>query len=167
MSGSVAITRHSPYVWVRPRGMVTCVTTTGSGLAALIRPTPVVTVAVGYRGRTHRVLLKRECHHPTGSIKYRTAVGLLQDLDRTSPLRPGTVVVESTSGGLGAALAHLLVPLGCRLIAAVDPKTPPVTRRELAAAGVELHCVTETDGHGGYLFTRLRLVQELCRAHPD
>jgi cysteine synthase len=141
--------------------------TTVADLAGQIRPTPVVAVTVAYGGRAHRVLLKRECYLPTGSIKYRTAVGLLQDMDRISPLRPGTVVVESTSGGLGAALAHLLAPLGCELIAVVDPKTPAVTRRELTGAGVRLHCVTETDGHGGYLYTRLRLVHELCRANPD
>jgi cysteine synthase len=141
--------------------------TTVADLAGQIRPTPVVAVTVGFHGDVHRVLLKRECQLPTGSIKYRTAVGLLQDLDRRSPLRPGTVVVESTSGGLGCALAHLLAPLGCQLIAVIDPKTPQVTRRELTNAGVHLHCVTETDGYGGYLYTRLRLVDELCRANPD
>ena len=140
--------------------------TTVADLAGQIRPTPVVTVTAGFRGRVHRVLLKRECHLPTGSIKFRTAVGLVQDLDRASPLRPGTVVVESTSGGLGGALAHLLTPLGCHLIAVIDPKTPAATRRDLVEAGVRLHCVTEEDGYGGYLYTRLRLVRELCRANP-
>ena len=140
--------------------------TTVSDLAGQIRPTPVLAVTVGFHGRRHRVLLKRECELPTGSIKFRTAVGLVQDLDRASPLRPGTVVVESTSGGLGCALAHLLTPLGCHLIAVIDPKTPAATRRELVDAGVRLHCVTEEDGYGGYLYTRLRLVRELCLANP-
>jgi N-(2-amino-2-carboxyethyl)-L-glutamate synthase len=148
-------------------GAVLTMPTTVADLAGQIRPTPVVTVTVTCRGRVHRVLLKRECHLPTASIKYRTAVGLLREMDRISPLRPGTVVVESTSGGLGAALAHLLVPLGCELIAVIDPKTPAATRRELSAAGARLHCVTETDGYGGYLYTRLHLVHELCRANPD
>jgi N-(2-amino-2-carboxyethyl)-L-glutamate synthase len=140
--------------------------TTVADLAELIRPSPTVTVTVGYGGRTHQVLLKRECHHPTGSVKYRTAIGLVQALHRASPLRPGTVVVESTSGGLGVALAHLLPLLGCRLVVAIDPKTPMATRRLLAAADAELHCVTELDEFGGYLNTRLRLVAELCRANP-
>lgn len=137
-----------------------------AGLAELIQPSPTVAVTVGYRGRSHLMLLKRECHHPTGSVKYRTAIGLVQALHQESPLRPGTVVVESTSGGLGVALAHLLSPLGCRLVVAVDPKTPMATRRRLAAAGAELHCVTEPDDYGGYLCARLRLVEQLRRANP-
>jgi cysteine synthase len=75
-------------------------------------------------------------------------------------------VVESTSGNLGIALARLLIPLGCRLIAVVDPKTPEATRAALAAGGVELRCVTEPGGFGGYLLTRLRTVRELCEANP-
>jgi cysteine synthase len=74
--------------------------------------------------------------------------------------------VESTSGGLGGALAHLLTPLGCQFIAVIDPKIPAATRRSLVAAGVRLHCVTESDGRGGYLYSRLRLVGELCQANP-
>lgn len=135
-------------------------------LRARIRPTPVLAIAAQYRGIAHRVLLKQECHLPTGSIKYRTAVGLLAAMDRASPLLPGTTIVESTSGGLGYALAELLAPLRCQLVAVIDPKTPAVTRRLLTAAGAELRCVTEEDGHGGYLYSRLRLLRELCRANP-
>lgn len=140
--------------------------TTVADLARRLRPTPVMAVTVEYRGSAHTALLKRECQLPTGSIKYRTAVGLLSAMDRARPLVPGTVVIESTSGGLGAALARLLTPLGCELVAVIDPKTPAATRCELAAAGVRLHCVTETDGYGGYLYTRLRLVRELLAANP-
>lgn len=139
---------------------------TVSNLAVQIPATPVVTVAVTSHGITHRILLKRECHLPTGSIKYRTAVGLLEAMNQISPLGPGTVIVESTSGGLGGALAHLLGPLGCEFIAVIDPKTPVATRRVLAAAGARLHCVTQSDGRGGYLYSRLRRVRELCQANP-
>lgn len=135
-------------------------------LCADVGDTPVRTAAVRYRGHTGEVLLKQESANPTGSVKDRTAAGLLRALDRVETLRPGTVVVESTSGNLGMALARLLTALDCRLIAVVDPKTPEPTRRALAAAGAELRMVTEPDGFGGYLITRLRAVAELRRAHP-
>jgi cysteine synthase len=144
---------------------VTSLTTVAS-LARQICPTPVTTVTVAYHGITHRILLKRECYLPTGSIKYRTAIGLLAGMDAERPLHPGTVIVESTSGGLGAALAHLLAPIGCQFIAVIDPKTPAAIRQRLVAAGAQLHCVTDSDGHGGYLYSRLRLVRELCQENP-
>jgi N-(2-amino-2-carboxyethyl)-L-glutamate synthase len=136
-------------------------------LYADLSVTPVSRITVEYRGETHQILLKHECQHPTGSVKARTAVGLLRVMDRMRPLQPGTVVVESTSGNLGLALARLLIPRGCRLIAVIDPKTPEATKAALADDGVELRCVTELDDLGGYLLTRLRAVRELCEANPS
>lgn len=137
-----------------------------TALAGPIQPTPVITVRVTYRGGTHEILLKRECHLPTGSIKYRTALGLVRAMDQEKTLRPGTVVVESTSGGLGGALACLLAALGCQFIAVIDPKTPTATRHELTERGALLHLVTEADDYGDYLHSRLRTVRELCLANP-
>nr|BFE80853.1 hypothetical protein GCM10020093_034540 [Planobispora longispora] len=81
------------------------------------------------------MLLKLESGNPTGSIKDRTAAGLLMALDAERPLRPGTVVVESTSGNLGLGLARLLHHLDCRFVAVIDPNTPRATRQTLVAAG--------------------------------
>ncbi|GAB1818963.1 pyridoxal-phosphate dependent enzyme [Herbidospora sp. RD11066] len=141
-------------------------TTAQEVLRSAIPGTPVVVAEVSVRGRTHEVLLKLESGNPTGSIKDRTAAGLLMALDAESPLRPGMVVVESTSGNLGLALARLLTRLDCRFIAVVDPNTPRATRRTIAAAGGELHEVTEPDGRGGYLLTRLREVRRILDANP-
>ncbi|GAA4727298.1 hypothetical protein Prum_011370 [Phytohabitans rumicis] len=112
------------------------------------------------------MLLKRESCNVTGSVKDRTAAGLLRDLHAREPLRPGTVVVESTSGNLGVALAHLLGKLDCRLIAVVDPKIPQSTLRSLHASGANTHMVTEPDGRGGYLLNRLEAVARICRENP-
>jgi cysteine synthase len=87
-------------------------------------------------------------------------------LDRAEPLVPGTVVVESTSGNLGLAMARQLAEIDCRLIAVIDPKTPPTTRDTLAAAGVEVCYVDSPDGFGGYQLTRLERVRALCAANP-
>ncbi|HEY0637766.1 MAG TPA: pyridoxal-phosphate dependent enzyme [Pseudonocardiaceae bacterium] len=136
-------------------------------LRARITPTPTSDVRVAFRGRDHDVLLKFEQFNSTGSVKDRTAAGLLIAMNWQSPITPDTVVVESTSGNLGLALAHLVGLIGCRLIAVIDPKTPEYTRRNLARPGVEVRLVEEPDGHGGYLLTRLRTVAELCRGNPD
>ncbi|MCT9932195.1 cysteine synthase family protein [Planotetraspora sp. A-T 1434] len=128
--------------------------------------TPVSEVTVAFHGREHRVLLKREWANPSGSVKDRTAAGLLRAMHAAEPLRPGTTVIESTSGNLGIALARFLNAAECRFIAVIDPKTPAESRRLLRAAGAELHLVDEPDGHGGYLLSRLRVVRDLCAAHP-
>jgi cysteine synthase A len=138
-----------------------------AGLWQPIVSTPVSELMVTYRGASHRVLLKHESHSPTGSVKDRTAIGLLRCLDAAKPLVPGTVVVESTSGNLGIALAHHLARLDCHLIAVIDPKTPAATQQILQSSGASLCMVDEPDGLGGYLISRLRTVQELCLRHPD
>lgn len=131
-----------------------------------LTPTPVSELLVTYAGAHHRILVKHESYLPAGSVKERTAVGLLRALDREQPLTPGTVVVESTSGNLGIALARQLTRVGGSLIAVIDPKTPAAARHLLLAAGAALHLVDEDDGHGGYLLTRLTTVHALLGANP-
>lgn len=124
-------------------------------------------MTVDYGGCAHRILLKCESHNVTGSVKDRTALGLLRHLHACEPLALGSVVVELTSGNLGIALAHLLGNLESSLIAVVDPKTPESTLRRLRATSARLHMVDKPDGHGGYLLNRLNAVAEICRKNPS
>ncbi|MER7168684.1 pyridoxal-phosphate dependent enzyme [Micromonospora sp. NPDC000207] len=135
-------------------------------LESAFTDTPTAVLVTEYRGREHHLRLKYESFNPSGSIKDRTAAGLLMVMDRQAPLTPGTVVVESTSGNLGLALARQLAEIDCRLIAVIDPKTPPATRDSLAAAGVEVCHVDSPDGFGGYQLTRLERVRALCAGNP-
>lgn len=135
-------------------------------LSERITPTPVMGIEMTHRGRTSRVLLKLESFGTTGSVKDRTALGLVSALQRQQPLAPGTVIVESTSGNLGLALARLLRRLDCRFVAVIDPKTPAATRAALRAVDAELCLVDEPDEHGGYLLNRLRRVRKLCADDP-
>ncbi|MEO3928565.1 cysteine synthase family protein [Micromonosporaceae bacterium B7E4] len=129
--------------------------------------TPLRPLRVGLGSGFRRLWLKLEMGNPTGSVKYRTALGLLATLDVERPLLPGSRVVESTSGNLGLALAHVLGGLDCQLVAVVDPKVPPDTRAQLESMGAEVVAIHERDDHGGYLLTRLAKVRQLCRADPD
>ncbi len=131
-----------------------------------ITRTPVAQLQVRYRGATLLVLLKQESANASGSVKARTAIGLLRSLDAAAPLTPGTVVVESTSGNLGIALAHQTRLLGCSMIAVIDPKTPAVSVAAMRAAGARIDVVDEPDGRGGYLLSRLARVRQLCADNP-
>ncbi|HVB20480.1 MAG TPA: pyridoxal-phosphate dependent enzyme [Ktedonobacteraceae bacterium] len=56
-------------------------------------------------GKARKVYLKLERMNPTGSVKDRTGYALVQDLEERGLLSKGSVIVESTSGNLGVALA--------------------------------------------------------------
>ncbi|WP_329558164.1 pyridoxal-phosphate dependent enzyme [Streptomyces uncialis] len=129
--------------------------------------TPLRRISLSLRGRTARFGLKMEEHGVTGSVKARTAVGLLRELHRQAPLAPGTVVVESTSGNLGLAMAHILPSIDCVFLAVVDLKTPHSTRRELLERGARVIVVDEPDGQGGYLLRRLDTVRRILAEHPE
>lgn len=124
-----------------------------------------VRVCLGTRSRS--LGLKLEQANPTGSVKYRTAIGLLAALDAAEPLLPGTGVVESTSGNLGIALAALLGEFGCRLVAVMDPKASARVRELIREHGGEIVEVDSRDEHGGYLLTRLATVHRLRAEDPS
>ena len=66
---------------------------------------------------THDVFLKLEGFNVTGSIKIKTAIGLIDDLERRGVARPGkTVIVESSSGNLGLALSLVCAIKGYQFI---------------------------------------------------
>ena len=93
----------------------------------LARPgnTPMESIYIMFGGVPRKIYLKMESKNPTGSVKDRTAYGLIQSLETQGSLHPGAVVVESTSGNLGVALSFLCKIKGYRFIAVIDPKTTP------------------------------------------
>jgi cysteine synthase len=131
-----------------------------------LSPTPTISAAVIRRDIRRGFKLKLESHNATGSIKYRTAIGLILMLERERPLIPGSVVIESTSGNLGLAMAALLGQIDCRFIAVIDPRTPAITRECLSQLDAKFILVEEPDQHGGFLLSRLRKVAQLCDANP-
>ncbi|MFE0021163.1 pyridoxal-phosphate dependent enzyme [Amycolatopsis sp. NPDC059021] len=133
----------------------------------VLRRTPLRRIEMSLRGRAVGFGLKLEECGTAGSVKTRTAVGLLSDLHHERPLVPGTVVVESTSGNLGLAMAQLLAGIGCGFLAVVDLKTPQATRQALLEQGARLVVMDEPDEQGGYLVRRLEAVHRTLDEHPD
>src|SRR5262245_13318165 len=84
---------------------------------------------------------------------------------QTGAVKPGTVVIESSSGNLGIGLAQACGYLGLRFICVVDPKTTSQNIRILKAYGAEIDMVSEPDPvTGEFLQTRIDRVQDLLRA---
>jgi 2,3-diaminopropionate biosynthesis protein SbnA len=124
--------------------------------------TPIVAITMTIEGRQHTVRLKLEGANPSGSVKDRTAAALIDDLERRALLRDGSVIVESSSGNLGVALAAIARRRGHRFRAIVDPKITPENLAKLVALEAQVELVTQPDGSGGYLLSRLHRVRELC-----
>lgn len=123
--------------------------------------TPVVDIALKIGSRWRKVGLKLEAHNPSGSIKYRTACGLITELEASGRLAPGVPLVESTSGNLGVALAFLSQARGYRFTAVTDPKTDPAILEHMRSMGAVVISVTEPDEAGGYLLSRLAMVRRM------
>lgn len=132
-----------------------------------IGDTPLRPVALRIAGKTRSVHLKLEGENPGGSIKDRTAVGLLRSLETTGRLAPGARLVESSSGNLAISLATLVRDRGCRFTAVVDPKVTVEKRDRLHQLGAETVMVETPDETGGYLLTRLARIREMLAEDPD
>lgn len=108
--------------------------------------TPAVWLDRVTAGLPGRVLLKLESMNPGGSIKDRAALQCLRDAEADGRLRPGTPVVELTSGNMGIGLAVACAVMGRRLIAVMSEGNSPERRQLLAAYGAEIELVAQAPG---------------------
>ena len=100
-------------------------------------------------GLSARLLLKLEYLNPTGSVKDRAALYMVNEAERAGKLKPGGTIVEPTSGNTGIALASLAAARGYRLILTM-PETMSVERRNiLKAYGAEIVLTEGSRGMAG------------------
>jgi len=128
----------------------------------LLGNTPVRPVDLLIQGKMRRIYLKLEGANITGSMKARTAFSLLRSLEQQDRLHQGDVVVESSSGNLGVALAYFCQRKGYRFLAIVDPKITVENLQKMQEFHAEFEMVHQPDACGGYLLSRLQRVKELC-----
>jgi len=120
-----------------------------------------------FAGR-HDVFLKLEGFNVTGSIKIKTALGLLEDLEKRGLANPSeTVIVESSSGNLGLALSLLCAAKGYKFICVTDPNANHSSVREMELYGAEVIVVSDRDSAGGFLGTRLKVIDNILCSDPN
>ena len=119
----------------------------------LVGHTPLVEVQrVAARRSLHaRLLVKLESYNPAGSVKDRTALAMIEADERDGILRPGSTIVEATSGNTGVGLAFAAAVKGYAVVI-VMPETMSVERRRLVAAyGARLELTPGAEGMKGAL----------------
>ena len=104
---------------------------------------------------------KLEYLNGVGSIKDRPAFWMLKRAIERGQVRPGTTIIESSSGNLARALAVFCKVLGLPFIPVIDPFVSPIYEAFLRAHCETVVKVTEPDDSGGYLKVRLQVVHRL------
>lgn len=135
------------------------------GTLGLIGNTPLVElthVEKAY-GLEARLLAKLEYFNPAGSVKDRIAKEMIEQAERDGKLKPGSTIIEPTSGNTGIGLAAIAAAKGYKIII-VLPETMSIERRNIIKAyGAELVLSDGTNGMKG----AIAKAEELHEQIPD
>lgn len=115
----------------------------------------------------NHLYLKFEGANPFGSSKDRSAHYVLDKLYREKKITKDTVIIESSSGNMGIALAAKCHDLGNRFICVIDPHISSTNEMLIQKYGAETIKVTEKDENNSYLKTRLKTISNLEKELPD
>ncbi len=120
-----------------------------NSMTDLVGNTPLVRLNRMAAGCVADVVVKLEFFNPLSSIKDRIALNMIDEAERGGRLRPGTVVVEPTSGNTGVGLAFVCAVRGYHLILTMPESMSLERRMLLSAMGAELVLTPASAGMAG------------------
>ncbi|NUV45198.1 PLP-dependent cysteine synthase family protein, partial [Streptomyces sp. CAI-24] len=130
---------------------------------AAVGNTPLVRLPRLSPSEDVRIWAKLEDRNPTGSIKDRPALHMVEQAEKDGRLTPGCTILEPTSGNTGISLAMAAKLKGYRIVCVMPENTSQERRDLLAMWGAEIISSPAAGGSN----TAVRVAKELSEEHPD
>jgi len=103
----------------------------------------------------NRLFVKAEGFNPSGSVKDRIILKMIENAEMNGEIQPGDTLVESSSGNTGVSLAMIGNIKGYKVIIFIDPNAREMHVRKMKAFGANVICITEKDELGRYQVARI------------
>ena len=125
----------------------------------LVGGTPLVRLNRVVPAGSAAIYGKLESMNPGGSVKDRIALAMIDDAERSGRLKPGTTIIEPTSGNTGIGLAMVAAVKGYRLILTMPEDMSVERRRLFERYGAEVHLTPAIEGMTGAVFAASQLAE--------
>ena len=129
----------------------------------LIGDTPLVDISALSPNPQVRILAKLEGQNPGGSVKDRAAKAMVEEAEKEGLLEPGQVILESSSGNTGIALAMIAKVRGYHLKVVLPENVSPERRQMLEVWGAEIISSPGSEGSNG----AMRKAQRIAAENPE
>ena len=130
-----------------------------AGVLALVGNTPLVELQRLPGPESARVLGKLEGHNPSGSVKDRAVLAILEDAAKRGLIAPGGTIVEASAGNTALSLAVIGAALGYRVVITAPESVPLERRRLITRFGAEVRLTPAPQGMAGAQETARRMAE--------
>jgi cysteine synthase A len=134
-----------------------------SSVLDLVGNTPMVRLERVTPAGSAEVVAKLESQNPAGSVKDRIALAMIEDAEQRGVLKPGSTIVEPTSGNTGIGLAMVAAVKGYKLILTMPDDMSGERRKLLQRYGAQLVLTPAIEGMTGAVFA----AEEMVQKNPD